>query len=555
MSLSPMMQQYQQAKEVAGEAMLLFRMGDFYELFHDDAKEAARLLGITLTSRDKDKGADAVPMAGFPHHQLDSYLAKIIRAGRRAAVCEQIEDPKQAKGIVKREVTRVVSAGTVTDDALLDPAASNYLAAICFGEASPVGDAVGMAWIDVSTGGFYAASFAADKLADELTRASAAECLVAEGAEHRLPAELGERLSVTARPPWAFGKDAAAAALAKQFGARSLEGFGFDEANAGHQLAIAAAGAVLDYVQETQKASLAHVERLTPVEPSACLQIDAATWRSLEVTHTLRDGRREGSLLGVMDRTVTSMGARLLAEWLRRPLTDVSQINARLAAVGELVDHAALTADLREALRGVYDLQRLLARVTTGRASPRDLSFVGRTLAYLPKVKAKLTGRSAERLCQIEGRIDLCPDVRSRLEAALADDCPLTSREGGFIREGFSAELDECRQLMAGGKQWMAQYQRTEQERSGIPSIKVGFNKVFGYYLEVTHAHRDKVPDEYIRKQTLKNAERYITPELKEYEEKVLSAEERAVRMEYDLFLELRELVANAGSRLLATSE
>jgi len=557
-ALSPMMQQYHQAKEAAGDAMLLFRMGDFYELFYDDAKQASRLLGITLTSRDKanaKQGRDATPMAGFPHHQLDQYLAKIIRAGRRAAVCEQVEDPKQAKGLVRREVTRVVSAGTVTDDALLDPSASNYLAAVTFASgAASEEPRVGLAWIDVSTGQFSAASVAADRLADELTRIAATECLVAEEDKHRLPGELSERMAITVRPAWAFGLPAATEALTKQFGTRSLEGFGLDAGKPRQAPGIAAAGAVLDYLQETQRASLAHVGSLAPVEPDDGLQIDAATWRSLELTHTLREGRREGSLLGVMDRTTTAMGARLLSDWLRRPLTCVTTIDARLDAVGELVDQTALAGTLRESLRSVYDLQRLLARVTTGRASPRDLSCVARTLAHLPKIKAKLTGRASDRLSQVEGRIDLCGDIRARLDAALDDECPLASREGGFIRAGFSAELDECRELMAGGKKWMAQYQADQMEQTGIPSIKVGFNKVFGYYLEVTHAHRDKAPPNFIRKQTLKNAERYITPELKEYEEKVLTAQERAVRMEYDLFVELRDLVAAAGNRLLATA-
>lgn len=550
------MQQYHQAKETSGDALLLFRMGDFYELFHEDAKDAARILGITLTSRDKAArlaaGKEPVPMAGFPYHQLDQYLAKIIRAGRRAAVCEQVEDPKEAKGLVRRDITRIVSAGTVTDDALLDPQASNYLAAVAFDSTGS--DYVGSAWVDVSTGQFFATTLPANRLADELTRVSATECLVPEGFDKWLPPEISERLAVTRRPPLSFGRQSAEAALARQFGTRTLEGFGFDAENPADQPAIAAAGAVLDYLEETQKTSLAHLEKLSRVDPGSCLQIDAATWRSLEITHTLRDGRRDTALLGVMDRTSTSMGSRLLADWLRRPLCDVSTINARLDAVGELFDHASLTADVREALKSVYDLERLLARVTTGRASPRDLSFVGRTLTGLPKLKAKLTGRASQRLCQLEARIDLCPEVRSQLEAALADDCPLTSREGGYIRAGYSAELDEARELMAGGKKWMAQYQANELERTGIPSIKVGFNKVFGYYLEVTHAHRDKVPPEYIRKQTLKNAERYITPELKEYEEKVLSAEERGQRLEYDLFLELRDLVCGAGSRLLGTA-
>ncbi|MEM6331691.1 MAG: DNA mismatch repair protein MutS, partial [Planctomycetota bacterium] len=449
--------------------------------------------------------------------------------------------------------------------------ASNYLAAVAVGR-DDAAELAGAAWVDVSTGRFYAAAFPADRLADELTRIGPAECLVAESAAgsgagpdaesgatlaHALGLHAGPEsgASITTRPAWAFGQQAAEVALAKRFGTRSLEGFGFDPEDPGHALAVSAAGAVLDYLEETQRASLAHVQTLTLVEPAGCLQIDAATWRSLEVTQTLRDGRRDGALLGVMDRTVTPMGARLLAEWLRRPLTDVAAIDARLDAVEELVGDAPLAAGLRESLRAVYDLQRLLARVTTGRAGPRDLSFVCRTLAGLPKVKARLTGRASDRLRQIEGRIDLCPDVRGRLEAALADECPLAAGVGGFIRPGFSAELDACRELSAGGKQWMARYQAAEQERTGIPSIKVGFNKVFGYYLEVTHAHRDKAPPEYTRKQTLKNAERYITPELKEHEERVLGAEEQALRIEQEAFAVLRELVAGAGGRLLATAE
>ncbi|MEN0112045.1 MAG: DNA mismatch repair protein MutS, partial [Planctomycetota bacterium] len=529
--MSPMMRQYHEAKKVSGDALLLFRMGDFYELFYDDAKDASRLLGITLTTRDKDKPGKAVPMAGFPHHQLDVYLAKILRGGRRAAVCEQIEDPKQAKGLVRREVTRIVSPGTVTDDNLLDPQASNYLAAVAHDGAAPRGDErplVGLAWVDVSTGEFFAAPVDERRLPDELSRLAASECLVAEGREALLPPEAVSDASVTKRPAWSFGVKTAVETLCEHFGARTLEGFGFDQSAPGDALALAAAGAVLGYLQETQKASLAHVERLQPHRRGSSMEIDAATWRSLEITHTLRDGRRDGALLGVIDRTVTGGGARLLADWLRRPLTDVASIERRQGAVAEFVADASLAAGVREGLKGVYDLPRLVARVVTGRASPRDLSSVARTLAELPAIKAKLAGRASDRLTQLEQRIDLCGELREALVVALADDCPLTSREGGIIRDGYSAELDECRELMAGGKQWMAGYQAKMQADCDIPSIKVGFNKVFGYYLEVTHAHRDKVPAEFIRKQTLKNAERYITPELKEYEERVVTAEDRA---------------------------
>ena len=547
-SQTPMMKQYHEAKSAAGDALLLFRMGDFYELFFEDAKTAARVLGLALTSRDKgdpNKGKRPIPMAGFPHHQLDGYLAKIIAAGMRAAVCEQVEDPKQAKGIVRREISRIVSRGTVTDDALLDPAENNFLLAIC-----PDDDACGLAWIDISTGRFEATVLPNEQVGDDLARVAPVEILLPEDATS-LPTPWTEQRLLTRRPTWAFGYDAAMAVLAKQFGPHALDGFGFGEDDT---LAIRAAGAVLDYLNETQQASLAHVDRLSPHCVMTRLEIDEATRRSLELTQTLRDGRRDGSLLGVMDRTTTSMGARLLGDWLANPLTDATAINARLDAVAEMHAEAVLAKQLREALRATYDIQRLLARVTTGRATPRDLSFVARTLSCLPRVKAKLTGRSSHRLQQLELRIDLCGDIRGQLDAALTDDCSLSSRDGGFVRSGFDAELDQQRELMQGGKQWMANYQATAMKDTGIPNIKVGFNKVFGYYLEVTHAHREKVPAEFIRKQTLKNAERYITPELKEYEEKVLAAEERALAIEYKIFTKLRDTVAAAAARLQATA-
>jgi DNA mismatch repair protein MutS len=557
-----MMQQYHEAKRAAGEALLLFRMGDFYELFFEDAKTAARVLGLALTSRDK--GDDPVPMAGFPHHQLDSYLAKIISAGYRAAICEQVEDPKLAKGIVKREVTRIVTPGTLTDDALLDPQASNFLAALIHSNSGRTGSstapAVGLAWIDISTGRFFATTVPPQQLADHLSRIAPAELLVSEDAPP-LAAEIASNIAITRRPAWTFGHKSSIEALAKHFGTQSLEGFGFDQDSpASDAVAVRAAGAILDYLTETQNASLAHVDRLLPYSAETRLSIDPATRRSLELTSTIRDGRAGGasrrgaSLLGMLDRTVTSLGARLLADWLNAPLVEVAAINARQGAVAELVADTSLTAQLRDSLKQIYDIQRLVARVVTGRASPRDLAFVCHTLSVVPKIKAKLTGRTSALLNEIESRLDLCADIRGPLQQALADDCPLAARDGGFIRAGYRADLDELRELMAGGKQWMAAYQAAEAKRTGIASIKVGFNQVFGYYLEVTHTHREKIPAEYIRKQTLKNAERYITPELKEYEEKVLSAEEKARTLEYELFVELRELVARSAARLQATA-
>ncbi|HUT93179.1 MAG TPA: DNA mismatch repair protein MutS [Thermoguttaceae bacterium] len=540
---TPMMKQYQEAKRACPDAILLFRMGDFYELFFDDAKTAARTLNLALTSREK--GENAIPMAGFPHHQLDSYLGKLIAAGFRVAVCDQVEDPKQAKGLVRREVTRIVTPGTVTDEALLDPRQSNYLAAVAPGDPS------GVAWVELSTGRFVAAAFERRQLADQLARVSPAECLLAEGAD-AVPGLLAEPMMLTRRPDWAFALASARDALAKHFGTATLEGFGFTSEGDGP--AIRAAGAILDYLTETQKSSLDHIERLTPYRSGDALEIDESSRRSLEITRTIRDGRREGSLLAVLDRSVTAMGSRLLADWIAAPLTDPKAIDQRLDAVAELVDQPALTEDLRQTLRRVYDVERLLARVTTGRASPRDLSFLGRTLRCLPPLKAKLTARASRLLNRLESEIDLCVDLRARLDAALVDDCPLSSRDGGLIREGYHAELDSLRQLRSGGKQWIAGYQAEETRRTGISTLKVGFNKVFGYYIEVTNAHRDKVPDSYIRKQTLKNAERYITPELKEYEEKVLTADEKAKELEHELFVELRDAVAASRGRMQSTA-
>ncbi len=545
-----MMQQYEDAKEACGDAILLFRMGDFYELFYEDAKTAARVLGLTLTSRDK--GENPIPMAGFPHHQVDIYVGKLIRAGHRAAVCEQVEDPRKAKGLVKREVTRVVSPGTLTDDTLLDPRESNYLAAIVSDTVGADGQAefVGIAWAELSTGHFQAAMFPATQMGDQLARINPSECLVSDGAAP-LPAHLFRDATVTTRPGWAFSREAAEKTLTKQFRTHRLDGFGFSDDDG---LALRAAGAVLDYLVETQKSSLDHIDRIAPYRVGTTLEIDEATRRSLEISRTLREGRREGSLLAVLDRTVTSMGSRLLAERIASPLTRIDAINARLDAVEELTCDANLRRDAREHLRDVYDLERLLARVATGRSTPRDLSFISRTLASLPKLKAKLTGRKSPLLCELEQALDLCPELRSQLEAALVDDCPLTSREGGFIRGGHNDELDRLRELATGGKQWIAQYQAEETKKSGITNLKVGFNKVFGYYIEITNAHREKVPDEYIRKQTLKNAERYITPQLKEYEEKVLSADEKAKDLEYDLFVKLRDEVHATGKRLQSTA-
>jgi DNA mismatch repair protein MutS len=541
---TPMMQQYREARERHPGMLLLFRMGDFFELFDEDAEVAARVLGLTLTSRDK-----TIPMAGFPHHALEGYLRKLLHAGHRVAVCDQVEDPALARGLVRREVTRVVTPGTVTEDDLLDPRQSNHLVTL-----TARGPLVGVAWAELSAGVFQAADFTWQRLADELGRLAPSECLVAE----REAGRLGEFLRtacpdvmLTPRPDWNFEPVSARAALYHHFGVTTLAGFGFDDA----QPCLASAGALLLYVQETLKADLGHLTRLRPHRQDHFLMLDEVTRRSLELTRTLREGGRNGSLLSVLDRTVTTMGARLLQDWLTAPLATRAAIEARLDAVGELAAEQSLRAELREALDGATDLQRLTSRVSTGRATPRDLGAIARTLRLLPRLKAKVTARKARLLCELEGRLELCPDLREALDGALVADPPQSPREGGLIKDGYNAELDEQRAIARGGKDWLAHYQAQQITKTGIPSLKVGFNKVFGYYIEITHTHVSKIPKDYHRKQTLKNAERYTTADLKEHEDKILGAEEKMQQREYELFLALRDRVAAQTGRLLQTAE
>ncbi len=434
--MTPMMQQYREAKERHPGMLLFFRMGDFYELFDSDAEVGAKVLGLTLTSRDK-----SMPMAGFPHHQLENYLHKLLRSGHRVAICDQVEEASEAKGLVRREVTRVVTPGTITEDDLLDPRQSNYLVAVVPGQARSPG---GVAWLELSTGQLFAADVPCGRLADELARLAPAECLCAEG-DLVLLGEMMGRLSprpaLTSRPDWTFEPVAAHAALHKHFGVLAMGGFGFEE----EQICLCAAGALLLYAQEMLKAELGHVRRLQPYASTKFLQLDEVTRRCLELTRTLREGGRQGSLLAAIDRTVTTMGARLLQDWLLSPLAERAAIEGRLDAVAELMADHALRADLRQALAEVHDLPRLTSRVSTGRASPRDLGAIAGTLRLLPRVKAKVTARRAALLTELEGRLELCPELRTALDTALVDEPPLSPREGGLVRAGYNAELDDLR--------------------------------------------------------------------------------------------------------------
>jgi DNA mismatch repair protein MutS len=555
--MTPMMQQHQEAKERHPGMLLFFRNGDFYELFNEDAELGSRLLGIKLTKRDKD-----IPMAGVPHHQLENYLAKLIHLGHRVAICDQVEDPATAKGLVKREVTRVVTPGTLTEDNLLDPRQTNYLAALApraptWRGAGARGATVGLSWVDLSTGQFLAADVPNERLADELGRLSPSEILIPEGEDAEItsllerPRETSAGPTVARRPDWNFDPLSARAVLFNHFNVTTLAGFGFDD----EQPCLAAAGAILLYLKETLKAALAHITRLRPFAQHRFLFLDDVTRRSLELTRTLRDNNREGSLLSMLDRTVTNMGARLLQEWVLAPLADRVAIAARLDAVEELLQDHGLRVELRGALRDAHDLQRLTARISTGRASPKDLRSVAKTLELLPRVKARVTARQSGLLRDLESRLELCPDLREALDTALVPDPPQSAKEGGIIRRGYNAELDGLHETARGGKEWMTRYQAEQIARTGIPSLKVAFTQNIGYYIEVTHTHAKKIPSDYIRERTLKNAERFSTPELKEYAERVLNAEGRIDQLEYDLFVALRDRVAAQTGRLLQTAE
>jgi len=542
--MTRMMQQYYDAKAAHPGMIVLFRNGEFYELFEDDAVLAHRVLGLTLTKRD-----GVIPMAGVPAVKLEHYLGLFLRAGHRVAVCEQMEEPDPRKKIIRREVNRIVTPGTVTDDGLLDPRSPNHLVAVVHGK----GNRFGLAWVDLSTGDFQASDFPASRVADELARLNAAECLFSESSAAVVTEVAGSHLtpSRTARPDWTFDPTTALTALKAHFQVGTTAGFGFDDT----QSCVVAAGAVIIYLQETLKASLAHLRRLRPYRPETVLTLDDVTRRSLELTRTLRDNQREGSLLFVLDRAVTPMGARLLHDSVLAPLTDPLAINARLDAVEELLQQHKLRHEVRELLASCSDIQRLTTRVSTARASPKDLAAIARTLRKLPELKARLAGPRSALLRDLEARFDPCTDLRELLDRSLTDDPPYVARDGGVIRPGYSAELDELRDLCAEGKNWIARYQAQEITRTGIASLKVAYNQVHGYYIEVTHANASKVPADYVRKGTLKNAERYITPALKEYEEKVLSADEKSKALEVQLFQAVRDRVAEQTSRLLNTAE
>jgi DNA mismatch repair protein MutS len=546
---TPMMEQFRRAKREAPGALLFFRMGDFYELFHEDAITASRELGLTLTSRSKGS-AQPIPMAGVPVRAVDGYLVRLVKKGHKVAICEQLQDPREAKGIVERGIVRVVTPGTLTEENALDARASNYLASLVVS-----GGRAGLAWVDLSTGRLQGCELEEARVLDELARIAPAELLCAPEllAEHAAwKTELAEHLgvSLTEREAWRFAQEGALRTLTRQFRVKNLAGFGIEP----ESLLVPAAGALVEYVAETQRAACEHILRIEPVVPDAYLLLDRATRQCLELVETQREHRREGSLLEVLDATLTPMGARTLREWLLHPLRDVAEIGLRQGGVAEFVATTLLREETRERLESVHDVERLCGRISTGRANGRDLVALGNSLAVLPELRAKLAGARSDALTRLLAALDPLEDVATRIRSTLVDEPPVTIKEGGLIRRGFAPELDELHQIAGDAKSWMARFQAEESARSGLPGLKIGFNSVFGYYIEVPRGQVERVPASYIRKQTVKAAERYVTPELKEFEEKVLNAEALSVEREFELFQELRTAVAAEVARVLQSA-
>jgi DNA mismatch repair protein MutS len=545
---TPIRKQYLDLKRQYPDTILLFRLGDFYETFDADAELVARELDIVLTSRPVGKG-QRVPLAGVPHHAVESYVARLIEKGYRVAIAEQMADPATVKGIVPRQVIRVVTPGTVVEPALLDDKRPNYLAAWIEADGR-----VGLAHADVTTGEFAVTQFAGESLdaaRHELVRLAPRECLVPEAGHWDAPST---GMHVTPLAAWKFEYGNARQALLDHFSVGTLAGFGCE----GQTLAIRAAGAIIQYLRETQIQGLTQITGLTTYTTSAFMTLDAATRRNLEITETIRGKSAQGSLLGVLDATRTPMGARLLRAWLSQPLLDRPHIETRLERVAAFTQDTLARESAAAALKAMPDLERQTTRVMAGNASPRDLLAIRRALEAAPELRQALEsargGEEALSLAALLSELDPCSDVSSLIAQSINDDAPNSLSSGGVIRPGFSAELDGILIASRDAKTWVANLEKTERERTGIKSLKVGYNKVFGYYLEVTHSNAEAVPDDYIRKQTLVNAERYITPQLKEYEALILNAEERITEVEKRLFTEVCQQVAARANALWRTA-
>ena len=549
---TPAMRQYFDAKRQYRDALVFFRMGDFYEMFYEDALTAARALELTLTSRSKDSTGGAIPMCGVPFHAADGYIARLVKKGFRVAVVEQVEDPKKAKGLVRREVVRVVSPGTLTDAGYLEAREPAFLLAL-----APVhpGPGFGVALLDLSTGEFTTAEYlGADgrtALCDELAVLRPREILAPAGFEEAAALLASSRIEarLTSAEPWTFEYESARRTLLGQLKAQTLHGFGLDD----HPASVSAAGALVQYLRDTQKADLAHVRDVTFRTGADCLLVDPTTLRNLEVIEA-QDGGRAGSLLHEIDRSITPMGGRLLRAWLLRPLVALERIQDRLDAVEDFAFRGTARIKLRDTLKSVHDIDRLVARAALGTAGPRDLVSLRQSIAAVPRVRMVLDEFQAPLVRSLVAELDDLADVRDALDRTLIDEPPLVARDGGVVRDGVDPELDDLRGVSRGGKQRIAEMEEAERARTGIGNLKIRYNRVFGYYIEISKSNLASVPADYHRKQTIAGGERFITPGLKEYEEKVLGADERIVEREVEIFDALRGRVGAEAPRIQDTS-
>ncbi len=534
---TPLMAQYYKVKEANPDTILLFRVGDFFETFESDAKIASKVLGITLTKR-ANGAAEDVPLAGFPHHAIDTYLPKLVRAGYRVAVCEQMENPKFAKGIVKREVVEVVTPGAILSDKLLDHKKNNYLLSVFIKD-----EVAGISFADVSTGEFFTFEVPESDLQQQVESIAPAEILIPKKEKDYLTpliSRINSSTRITRLDDWIFNFDYANELLLNQFGTVTLKGFGIEYLHNG----IVASGAALNYLLDTQKVSLTHLNRISLYNPSEYMILDSSTRRNLEISYSMHGDGREGSLISILDKTTTAMGGRLLKKWISAPLRDLKKIQSRLDCVEELLKNKLQRKKIDNEFKEVGDIERIISRICTGRANPREVVALKTSLKKIPSIKEYLSQFNSDALSTVTRELNPLDNLVERIQNAIIDSPPPTLVDGGVIRNGFSAELDELRNIAFHGKDWIAKLQKTERERTGISSLKVSFNNVFGYYIDVSNAHKDKIPENYIRKQTLVNSERYITPELKEYEDKILNAEEKIYELETELFDELRKFVS-----------
>jgi len=547
-NLTPMMQQYLSIKRKYPDAILFFRLGDFYEMFFDDARIASRVLDLALTARNKG-GGEKAPMAGVPYHSADTYIARLIENGYKVAICEQLQDPEEASGIVERDVIRVITPGTVIESEMLSEKENNYLVSLVRYQES-----LGFSYIDISTGEFLVTELPPEmeeKVWDEIDRIQPKEVLIQEEFTDNRKYRLLEKQLGFFRNIISNGSiEKAYRLLTEHFQVHSLSGFGIEEMEA----AILAAGEIIKFLKDTQKRELGHLNRLSYYSLNEYMVIDTATRRNLELVSTIREGRKRGSLINILDQTITSMGGRLIKKWVNQPLLEIKQIEKRLNALEELTGNYVYIQRIRNSLEGIYDLERILSKVTYGTANARDLYSLRLSLEKLPGLKDMLEGFTADFLVELKEQLDTLEDITTVLQKSLVDDPPVSVREGGLIKNGYNKELDELRVTRKGGKEWITNLQKTERERTGINSLKVGYNKVFGYYIEVTKSNLDKVPEDYTRKQTLSNSERYITPELKDKEALVLGAEERINELEYEIFVSIRELVGENLLRIKSTA-